>query len=299
MSTAAAQTDALLTAASDGPTERERELERELERWVAARGSVLIGYSGGVDSAYLAAVALVVLGPDRTLGVIGRSASYPEAQWTSAREVAERIGLPIREVATDELSDPRYAENPSNRCYFCKSELWSRLVPIARELGFAVVVDGTNADDLGGHRPGMRAADEWGVESPLANVGLTKSEIRTLSAARGLPTWDQPASPCLSSRLPTGTAVTPLRLAKVEAAERAARAIGVKGDLRVRYHGDTARIELSQAELGAWRTPERRSALRAAVAAAGFARVELDLREFRSGRASEMADAAAIEVLEG
>ncbi len=273
--------------------------EQALARWLARRGSVLVGYSGGVDSAYLAAVALATLGPDRTLAVIGRSASYPEAQWATAREVAAHIGLPVREVETREMADPRYAANPSNRCYYCKAELWSRLVPLAREMGFAAVVDGTNADDLGGHRPGMLAAREWRVESPLAEVGFTKAAIRAQSERRGLPTWDQPSSPCLSSRLPTGTAVTPLRLARVEAAERAARDVGVRGDLRVRYHGQTARIELSPPELERWRGGEGSAALGAAVAAAGFSRVELDLRGFRAGKANDLADASDILVLQG
>jgi uncharacterized protein len=273
--------------------------ENRLVSWLERRGSVLIGYSGGVDSAYLAAVALATLGTERTLAVIGRSPSYPDAQWTNARNVATQIGLPVREVATNEMDDPRYAENPSNRCYFCKTELWSKLVPLATELGFSTVVDGTNADDLTGHRPGKAAAHEWGVESPLAELGFTKQEIRELSAQRGLATWDQPSSPCLSSRLPTGTAVTPLRLAKVEAAERAARAAGVRGDLRVRYHGDTARVEVSASEVERWRSGDDRRALAAAVAGAGFARVELDLRGFRSGMASRPADEASLELLHG
>lgn len=273
--------------------------ERRLTSWLESRGTVLIGYSGGVDSAYLAAVALSSLGPDAVLAVIGRSPSYPDSQWTNARAVASLIGLPVREVATNEMDDPRYAANPSNRCYFCKTELWSRLVPLAKELGFSTVVDGTNADDLAGHRPGKAAAKEWGVESPLAELGFTKAEIRACSKARGLPTWDQPSSPCLSSRLPTGIAVTPLRLAKVEAAERAARAAGVRGDLRVRYHGDTARVEVSVDELPRWRQGNDRRALAEAVAGAGFTRVELDLRGFRSGMASQPAGEESLELLHG
>jgi uncharacterized protein len=272
--------------------------ERALADWLRARGSVLIGYSGGVDSAYLAAVAVEALSADRVVAVIGRSASYPAAQWQAARDVAAGLGLTVREIETHELDDPRYAANPSNRCYFCKGELWGRLVPLARELDLAVVVDGTNADDLHTHRPGMAAAREWGVASPLAEVGLTKAEIRDRSRARGLTTWSQPASPCLSSRLPTGTHVTPLRLAKVEAAERAVRALGVMGDLRVRYHGETARVELASDALATWRTGASRRALRDAVTGAGFARVELDLRGFRSGGAAQPADAAILDVLE-
>ena len=278
--------------------ERASARERALAAWLVARESVLIGYSGGVDSAYLAAVSVETLGAERTIGVIGRSPSYPEAQWVAANDVARHIGLTVREIATNEMDDPRYTANPSNRCYYCKTELWSRLAALARELGIATVIDGTNADDLQGHRPGRVAAGEWGVASPLADVGLTKAEIRLLSAQRDLPTWDQPASPCLSSRLPTGMAVTPLRLARVEAAERAVRALGVRGDLRVRHHGDTARVELGREELEAWRSGSPRRALRAAIAGAGFERVELDLRGFRSGMTNQAAEAESLDVLE-
>lgn len=274
-----------------------RAREATLVAGLRARRSVLIGYSGGVDSAYLAALALETLGAPRTVAVIGRSPSYPESQWANALAVAARIGLTVREIDTQEMNDPRYASNPSNRCYFCKTELWSRLVPLARELGVAAVIDGTNADDLLGHRPGMVAAREWGVTSPLAEAGLTKAAIRALSRERGLPTWDQPSSPCLSSRLPTGIAVTPLRLARIEQAERALRELGVAGDLRVRYHGDTARIEMSAGELERWQSGASREGLRRAVVATGFERVELDLRGFRSGKANEPTDPAAIATL--
>ena len=257
--------------------------EQRLIEWLREQGSVLLGFSGGVDSAYLACVAVDVLGADRFLAVIGRSASYPEAQWAEARAVARQFGVPVRELDTDELSDPRYAANPSNRCYFCKSELWDRLVPVARERGLAVVIDGTNADDLHDHRPGAAAARERGVRSPLAEMGFTKAEIRERSRARGLPTWRQPSSPCLSSRIPYGTAVTPERLRQIERAESALRALGVAGDLRVRHHGALARVELAPEALAEWIAPSRRQALRAAVLGAGFERVAVDLRGFRSG----------------
>lgn len=266
--------------ASDAPA---AEKEAALVAWMRERGSLLLGFSGGVDSAYLAGVATEALPAGRFLAVIGRSASYPAEQWANARALADRFAIPVLEVDTDELHDPRYAANPTNRCYFCKGELWSRLAPVARERGLAVVIDGTNADDLHDHRPGAAAAREAGVRSPLAELGFTKAEIRALSKARGLPTWAQPASPCLSSRLPYGTAVTPERLALVERAERALRALGVSGDLRVRYHGDLARVELGREELGAWLAPARRAALARAVREAGFARVAIDLRGFRSG----------------
>lgn len=257
--------------------------ERALLDWLVSRGSVLIGFSGGVDSAYLATVAVEALGRERVLAVIGRSASYPAAQWAMARAVADRFHVPVLEVDTHEMDDPRYAANPVNRCYFCKSELWERLVPIAAERGLAVVVDGTNADDVSDYRPGAAAARERAVLSPLAELGLTKSAIRLLSERRGIPTWSQPSSPCLSSRLPYGTAVTPARLARVERAEAALRELGVTGDLRVRFHDDLARVEISAESLQQWLDPERASAVAQRVREAGFARVAIDLRGFRSG----------------
>jgi uncharacterized protein len=257
--------------------------EASLAAWLCARGRVAIGYSGGVDSAYLAVVARRVLGAENALAIIGRSASYPAEQWAMARQVAESFGIEVLELDTDELNDPRYAANPSNRCFFCKTELWSKLVPLAHERGFATVVDGTNADDLGDYRPGAQAAREHAVASPLADLGFTKAEIRERSRALGIPTWSQPSSPCLSSRLPYGTSVTPQRLGQVEQAERALRALGITDDLRVRYHDDLARVELSRAALAVWLEPANLAELRNAVQSAGFARVALDLRGFRSG----------------
>ena len=257
--------------------------ERALASWLRGRERVAIGFSGGVDSTYLACVAVDAIGAANVLAIIGRSASYPAVQWASARAVADRFAIPILEVDTHEMDDPRYAANPSNRCYFCKSELWSLLVPIANARGMSTVIDGTNADDLTGHRPGAAAAREQSVESPLAIVGLTKAEIRALSQARGIPTWAQPSSPCLSSRIPYGTAVTAVRLAEVERAEAALRAIGVVGDLRVRHHGELARVEIGADELSAWLSADACARVGAAVRGAGFARVAIDLRGFRSG----------------
>ena len=188
---------AALTDIADDLLDAALEKERRLMDWFRARGSALVGFSGGVDSAYLACAAVEALGGDRVLAVIGRSASYPAEQWARAREVADAFGVPVLEVDTDELNDPRYAANPTNRCYFCKTELWSVLAPIAAERGLAVVVDGTNADDLGDYRPGARAAKEREVASPLAELGFTKDDVRRLSRARGIPTWSQPSSPCL------------------------------------------------------------------------------------------------------
>jgi uncharacterized protein len=251
--------------------------------WLLAQQSVLVGYSGGVDSAYVACLARDTLGRNSVLAVVGRSAAYPEAQWDHARAVAAQFDIPLVEVATDELNDARYAANPTNRCYHCKSVLWRTLAPIAAARGFAVVVDGTNADDLADYRPGHRAALEHGVRSPLADLGFTKSEIRALSAERGIPGWANPSSPCLASRLPYGFAVTRERLTQVERAEAALRSLGIAGNLRVRHHGDLARVELDAAELTHWLLPDRRAVLRSALRDSGFARVALDLRGFRSG----------------
>lgn len=263
------------------------EKEARLAAWLRERGSIAIGYSGGVDSAYLAAVAVAELGADRVLAVVGRSASYPESQWTAAREVAALIGLRIAEIETEELNDPRYAANPTNRCYFCKTDLWSRVVPFSHARGVMVVADGTNADDLQGHRPGAKAANEHGVVSPLADFGFTKAEIRERSGARGLPTWQQPSSPCLSSRIPYGTPVTIARLQRVERAEAALRELGIAGDLRVRHFGQSARVELSADELSAWSTGPNRRRLEDAVLAAGYERADVDPRGFRSGALNE------------
>ena len=264
-------------------TSNDDALERALSEWFRAHGSVLVGFSGGVDSAYLACVAVDAIGADNVLAVIGRSASYPAEQWARARAVADRFAVPVLEVSTDELNDPRYASNPSNRCYFCKTELWDVLAPIARERELNVVVDGTNADDLSDHRPGARAAAEHDVRSPLAELGFTKDAIRRLSKVRGIETWSQPSSPCLSSRIPYGTPVTPDRLRQVERAESELRAIGVAGDLRVRFHGDLARVEVNADMLGVWLSPALRTSLADAVRAAGFDLVAVDLRGFRSG----------------
>ena len=278
------------TDATSADTTPERELqapgaarEGALAQWLLERGRVAIGYSGGVDSAYLAVVARQTLGADNVLAITGRSASYPAAQWLAARQVATDFGVTVLELDTEELADPRYAANPSNRCYFCKTELWSRVAPAARARGFETIIDGTNADDLADHRPGARAAAEHGIASPLATLGFTKREIRERSRAIGLPTWEQPSSPCLSSRLPYGTSVTAERLQQVERAEAALRALGITGDLRVRYHGDLARVELPADQVPHWLSAAAAIGLRDAVTAAGFARVAVDLRGFRSG----------------
>jgi len=268
--------------------------EARLVDWLVSRGSIAIGFSGGVDSAYLAAVAVESLGRDGVVGVIGRSASYPEAQWTAAKAVADHIGLHVVEIDTDELNDPRYAANPTNRCYFCKSELWSRVIPVAHARGIQTVADGTNADDLTGHRPGALAAREQGVVSPLATLEFTKAEIRDRSKARGLPTWSQPSSPCLSSRIPYGTPVTVGRLRRVEEAESALRALGITGDLRVRHFGAKARVEMSRQELARWSEDVARRRVEEALTAVGYQEIEIDQRGFRSGALNELSTGAPL-----
>jgi len=249
-----------------------------------ACGSVCIGYSGGVDSVLLGQAAMLALSRDQVLAVTGVSASVPEAQRELARECARRMGLPHIELGTEELSDTRYTANPSDRCYFCKAELWSRLQQVAADRHLAWVLDGSNLDDLGDHRPGMRASRERSVRMPLLEAGLTKAEIRALSKRFGLPTWDQPAAPCLASRLPYGLEVTPARLRQVEAAEAALRDLGFRA-LRVRHHGDAARVELGSEELAEAAT--RAPVMAACLREAGFSRVLLDVEGYRRGALNE------------
>jgi uncharacterized protein len=248
---------------------------------LAGLGRVLLGYSGGVDSALLAVAGRQALGRERFLAVIGRSASYPEAQRSAALEVARRFDVPLLEIETAELADPRYLANPTDRCYFCKSELWSRLGGLARARGFDAVIDGTNADDLAEHRPGLGASVEWGIRSPLADLGWTKADVRSASRELGLPTWDAPSAPCLSSRVQYGLAITPERLRQVERGEAYLRDLGVTGDLRVRHHGETARLEVAPEHHPALRG--RWEAVTAFFAGLGFRAIELDPRGYRRG----------------
>ena len=252
-----------------------------LQAHLAGLGRVVLGYSGGVDSALLAVAGAQALGPDRFRAVIGRSASYPAAHHAAALDIAARFSVPLLEVDTDELSDPRYLANAPDRCYFCKTELWTVLERVRERLSFDLIIDGTNADDLGEHRPGLRAAAERGVRSPLAELGWSKEMVRAAARGLGLPLWDAPASPCLSSRIRYGLAVTPERLAQVEEGEAFLRALGVTGDLRVRHHGERARIEASPGEFalieGHWDAVERR------FIGLGFAAVELDPAGYRRG----------------
>ena len=244
-------------------------------------GRVVLGYSGGVDSAVLAVAGTRALGRERFLAVIGRSASYPENQYDTALRIARDFGIPVREIDTRELSDPRYLGNSTERCYFCKSELWARLSGVAEEMRFDTIIDGTNADDLGEHRPGLRASREQAVRSPLAEIGWTKAQVRAAAHSFGLPTWDAPAAPCLSSRVMYGLGITPERLRQVELGESFLRSIGVAGDIRVRHHGDKARLELQPDQM-AW-VRNQWTRVEATFLDLGFHAVELDPRGYRRG----------------
>lgn len=256
---------------------------------LAGLDSALLGYSGGVDSALLAVSARRALGRDRFLAVIGRSASYPAVQYGQAIGLARQFDVPLFELDTHELEDERYRANAPDRCYFCKHELWSELTALASARGFSCILDGTNADDTGEHRPGMRAASEWNVRSPLAELGWTKQDVRGAARALGIPIWDAPAAPCLASRVRYGVEVTEERLAQVEQAELAVRSVGVTGNLRVRHLDTRARVEVDPAELPLVR--EHWAQIEPAVRAAGFAAVELDEQGYRRGALLALPDA--------
>lgn len=249
-----------------------------------AMGSVIVAYSGGVDSAYLACVAQEVLG-ERALAVTADSPSYPQRHREMARDIAARFQLRHQVIHTNEMERPEYRANPSNRCYFCKHELYTHLVRLAEPLG-AIVVDGNNADDRGDYRPGRQAAREFGVRSPLDDAGLTKAEIRALSHDMGLPTWDEPASACLSSRIPYQNEVTGEKLRMIEAAEDALRQLGFR-ICRVRHHEDLARVELGRDELARALEPEINRAIVRDLKAAGYRYVTLDLQGYRMGSLNE------------
>jgi uncharacterized protein len=258
--------------------------ERALSDTLASLGSVIVAYSGGADSAYLAFVANRTLG-DRAVAVTADSPSYPERHRQLAIQIARDFGLRHEIIQTNELERPEYRANPANRCYYCKHELYTHLSRIATGRG-AVIVDGNNADDRGDYRPGRQAAREFGVRSPLDEVDLTKDEIRELSRRAGLPSWNEPASACLSSRIPYHTEVTDEKLRTIERAEQALRALGFRL-FRVRHHGDLARIEIARVEMPHALEPDVAAAIVRALKEVGYNYVSLDLQGYRTGSLNE------------
>ena len=245
-------------------------------------GRVAVAFSGGVDSAVVAKAAQMALG-DATLAVTAVSDSLASGELEEAEALARQIGIRHRVIRTEEFADPNYLKNNTDRCYFCKSELYGRLSSLVGPLSVDTIVSGANLDDSGDHRPGMKAAGEHGVRHPLLECGLTKADVRVLAKAWGLPTWDKPATPCLSSRIAYGEEVSPERVRMIDQAESWLRQRGLRL-LRVRYHkGDLARIEVPLEELAKLAAPEVRAELVPVFRALGFKFVTLDLEGFRSG----------------
>ena len=261
--------------------ERLREIFRELD-------SVIVAYSGGVDSSYVAYVANAELGR-RAVCITGQSASLPEYQRAEIESVVQKFGFQHEVIQTEELENPGYSANNPDRCFFCKDELYTKLESVARTRGVKCIVDGSTVDDLGDYRPGRRAASQHAVRSPLIEAGLTKSEVRELSRRATLPTWDKPASPCLSSRIAYGTTVTIERLNKVDRGEEILREFGFR-EFRVRHHDQLVRIEIAPAEMDRVLRKELIEELARRFRELGFKYVTLDLEGFRSGSMNEVLD---------
>jgi uncharacterized protein len=259
--------------------------EAALDERLRSLPSVVVAYSGGVDSAYLALAATRALGA-RALCVTADSPSYPARHRRMAEQIAGQFAFRHEFIHTQELSRPAYRANDTDRCYHCKHELFTELTDLARVRGFAAVADGNNADDRGDYRPGRRAAREFGVISPLDEAGLTKADIRTLSREAGLPCWDEPASACLSSRVPYHSEVTEAKLRTIEQAEDIVRSLGFRV-VRVRHHGDVARLELAREEMPRLLEPGVSESIDRQLRALGFRYVAVDLKGYRLGSLNE------------
>jgi uncharacterized protein len=268
----------------DQPLETKRQKLLELLREM---GGCVIGFSGGVDSTFLFAVAAQVFG-ERALAVTATSETYPERELREAKQLAAKIGGRHRVIVSEELDIPGFADNPKDRCYLCKKELFTKLRQVAEEEGLPCVADGSNVDDRGDYRPGRRAAKELGVRSPLEEAGLCKADIRAISKAMALATWDKPSFACLSSRFPFGTKITRETLSVVGRAEEALRGLGLR-TLRVRHHGDVARLELGPDEFRQVVNGLREEVIRR-VKQAGYTFVALDLQGYRTGSMNEAVD---------
>jgi uncharacterized protein len=263
--------------------------ERILEELSGFR-SVVVAFSGGVDSTLVAYLAKLAVS-DEAIAVTADSPSLPSSELEEARLLAEKIGLKQIVVHTDELEDPNYASNPVNRCYFCKKELSQKLKQLATKLNVPLIVDGTNADDLTGHRPGAAALSEEGVRRPLADVGMTKAEVRELASLFGLPNFDKPSMPCLSSRVQYGQLITPERLLRIERSEAFIRSLVRVKELRVRDHGNLARIEVGRGERSLLFDEELLDGITAGLRELGFLYVAFDLAGYRSGSMNELTNA--------